>query len=319
MSAADVDAIAAGILERLGLDAAAPASPRLCELVIDWSTAWDQDRTGPDWLFENVLARGRGHALFAPHKVGKSLFMLWLAVTIATGALPVAVLYLDYEMTLDDVLERLEDMGHGPGTDLSRLAYWLLPTLPHLNTEAGADRLEELVDQLAEQHPGHELAVVIDTTSRAVTGDENQADTYQAFYEHAGIRLKRRGVTFARLDHAGKDPAKGQRGSSAKGDDIDLCWKLTRTDTGITLHRDLTRISWAPEKVTFDLRLDPLRYEQVAQAYLAGTAEVAALLDALEVPADASSRQAQAALKSADEPRRRAVVLDALRYRKASQ
>jgi len=85
------------------------------------------------------------------------------------------------------------------------------------------------------------------------------------------------------------------------------------------LHRDLTRISWAPEKVTFDLRLDPLRYEQVAQAYLAGTAEVAALLDALEVPADASSRQAQAALKSADEPRRRAVVLDALRYRKASQ
>ncbi len=165
MTAVDVDAIAAGIVARLGLDAAPPTLAHLSELIIDWSTARDQDRTGPDWLFENVLARGRGHALFAPHKVGKSLFMLWLAVTIATGPLPVAVLYLDYEMTLDDVLERLEDMGYGPGTDLSRLAYWLLPTLPHLNTAAGADRLEELVDQLAEQHPGHELAVIIDTTS----------------------------------------------------------------------------------------------------------------------------------------------------------
>jgi hypothetical protein len=319
VTAADVDAIAAGILERLGLDATAPASARLCELVIDWSTAWDHDRNQADWLHDNVLARGRGHALFAGHKLGKSLFMLWLAAKVATGTLPVAVLYLDYEMTLDDVLERLEDMGYGPGTDLSRLAYWLLPTLPPLNTAAGADRLDELLDDLEGQHPDHELAVIIDTTSRAVEGDENDAGTYQEFYAHAGIRMKRRGVTFARLDHSGKDPAKGQRGSSAKGDDIDLAWKLARTDSGIVLHRHLTRINWAPEQVTFDLRLDPLRYEQVAQAYLAGTAEVAALLDALEVPLDASSRQAQAALKSASEPRRRAVVLDAIRYRKASQ
>ena len=318
MTAVDVDAIAAGIVARLGLDAA-PGAPRLAEVVIDWSTAWDEDRTGPDWLYDNVLARGRGHALYAPHKVGKSLFMLWLAAKVATGPHPVAVLYLDYEMTLDDVLERLEDMGYSASTDLSRLAYWLLPNLPPLNTEAGADHLDELVDQLGEQHPDHDLAIIIDTTSRAVTGDENDAGTYQAFYEHAGIRLKRRGATFARLDHAGKDPAKGQRGSSAKGDDIDLCWKLTRTDSGVTLTRELTRISWAPEQVAFDLRLDPLRYEQVAPAYLAGTAEVAAHLDRLGVALDASTRTAQAALKADGNGRRRNVVMDAMRHRRANQ
>jgi len=317
MSAADdtaVERLAAGIVERLGLTV--PAVPRLADLVIDWATAWDRDRNGPDWLVDNVLARGRGHALYAPHKVGKSLFMLWLAAEMATGPHPVAVLYLDYEMTLDDVLERLEDMGHGPDADLSRLAYWLLPTLPPLNTETGADVLDQLLDQLAETHPGHELAVVIDTTSRAVTGDENDASTIQAFYEHTGIRLKRRGVTFARLDHAGKDPGKGQRGSSAKGDDIDLCWKLTRTDSGITLARELTRINWAPERVSFDLRLDPLRYDQAEQGYLAGTREVIDLLDALGVDPDARTGEAQAALRAAGTGRRRALVIDAQRARR---
>lgn len=314
MSTADVDAIAAGIVARLGL--AEPEPVPTSELFVDWSTLWHRDRSGSDWVYEPVLARARGHVIFAGHKTGKSLLTLAIVAELATGPEPVVVVYGDWEMSEDDLLDRLEDLGYGPDTDLSRLRYWLLPTLPPLDTAAGGERLDQILDDVAADFPDHHLVVIIDTTSRAVEGPEDKADTMQAWYSHTGIRLKRRGATFARLDHAGKDPTKGQRGSSAKGDDIDLAWSLTRTDDGLELKRALTRINWAPERVAFKMRLDPLRFEQVPQAFLAGTAEVAALLDELEVPVDAGTGIAQKALKEAKQGRRRALVVDALRYRR---
>ena len=67
---------------------------------LDWSTFWKHDpREAADWLLNDVLARGRGHVIYASHKDGKSLFMLWIAGQLATGPEPVVVIYLDYEMT----------------------------------------------------------------------------------------------------------------------------------------------------------------------------------------------------------------------------
>jgi hypothetical protein len=48
---------------------------------IDWIESWSKDRTDPEWLYDDVLARGRGHALFAPAGTKKSLFTLWIAAT----------------------------------------------------------------------------------------------------------------------------------------------------------------------------------------------------------------------------------------------
>ena len=289
------------------------------DLFIDWSEFWDRDRTEADWLYEDVLARGRGHAFYAGHKVGKSLFLLWLAAFLAVHRDDVVVVYCDYEMTEDDVHERLDDMGYGPGHDLSRLRYWLLPQLAPLDTPKGGTDLLAVVDRVQAEHPDHHVLVVIDTTGRAVAGAENDADTYQNFYTNTGIGLKRRGVTWARLDHAGKDPAKDQRGSSAKGDDVDIVWKLEPAEGGITIrHKGVTRIRWAPEKVAFNIKSEPLRYEKVPVAWPAGTREVAALLDTLGVPVTDSANQAQAALREAGEPRRRDVVLAAVKYRKQS-
>jgi hypothetical protein len=164
-------------------------------------------------------------------------------------------------------------------------------------------------------HPDHELFVVIDTTSRAVHGEENDADTFQDFYRFTGIRLKRRAVTFARLDHAGKDPGRGQRGSSAKGDDVDLVWKLEPTDNGVRLIRKLTRISWAKESVSFAVTEEPLNYRR-AVTWVAGTMDCAEDLDALGVPVDASANDALRILREAKKGRRREIVLDAIRYRR---
>src|SRR5216117_3816193 len=97
---------------------------------LDWEAFWARDRDDHDWLVEPILARGRGHAIYARHKTGKSLVMLWLATGLASTRDDVIVLYLDYEMGDEDLHERLSDMGYSSQSDLSRLRYALLPTLP---------------------------------------------------------------------------------------------------------------------------------------------------------------------------------------------
>ena len=71
--------------------------------------------------------------------------------------------------------------------------------------------------------------VFIDTFSRFVEGDENGAAVAHSFYKFVGRELKKRNIAYLRIDHVGKDASKGARGSSAKVDDLDLIWVMTRT------------------------------------------------------------------------------------------
>lgn len=295
-------------------DAVGPPPPH-GPAFLDWPASWERERSGAEWVYPDVLARGRGHVVYASHKLGKSLLMLSIAAQLATGEEPVTVVYLDYEMTLDDVLERLEDMGYR-GSDLSRLRYALLPDLPPLDSPAGGAALMALLDGVIAALPGHHLVLVIDTISRAVAGDENAADTYRAFYARTGIELKRREVTWVRLDHAGKDEGAGQRGSSAKGDDIDLAWRLERKGSRVALKRDLSRMPWVPETVAFRRLSEPLRFERLVDDWPEGTAELAEVLDRLELPQEATVREAQAALRTIGEGRRNTLIQAAMRRRR---
>jgi 5S rRNA maturation endonuclease (ribonuclease M5) len=281
---------------------------------LDWHQLFTDEITDDEWLYEGVFALGRGHAVYAQKKEGKSLFVLWCCAELATTRTDVDIVYLDYEMTRADVRERMEEMGYGAETDLSRFHYDLLPSLPPLDTGEGMAALLELVDRV--QRPGCHLFVVIDTTSRAVEGDENSNDTIRNFYRWTGAALKKREITWARLDHAGKDPTKGQRGGSAKGDDVDVIWRLQRADAGITLHRDAARMSWVDEKLTFAIRTDPLRYERTGFLWPAGTKELAATLDRLGVPVDAGRPKAREALKANEITATNNVLAAAIRYRK---
>lgn len=282
---------------------------------IDWADFWAEDDTAAEWLLDDVLARGRGHLIYAKHKAGKSLLMLWCVVELVRRG--EVVVYLDYEQSKNDLRERLTDMGCGPETDLSRLRYALLPTLPPLNTAAGGDALLALVDDAAKQHPGREVVVVIDTISRAVDGEENSADTAQGFYTHTGLGLKRRAATWVRLDHAGKDESRGARGNSAKGDDVDVIWRLVETDGGVDLVRDAARMTWVPERVPLRKEAEPvLRYVPTRANWPAGTLEIADALTRLGVPVDASYRDAVSVLKDHGKGRRQRVVLAALKYRR---
>lgn len=289
----------------------------------NWDEFWDIDHNAADWLLEPIIATGRGHAMFAPGGTGKSLLALWLAAQAATGGpafanyhnTPIDVLYLDYEMTNADLAERLENMGYGPDDDLSHLHYALLPSLPPLDKPEGGkavNRLAELV--------GASL-VVIDTHGRAVLGDENDADTVRAFYRWTGLHLKANGRAFVRVDHAGKDVEKGQRGSSAKNDDVDIVWQMTKGDAGaFIIKAKKRRMGWVPQEVTVVLHDDPVRYTLTTGAgYPAGTAELARTMDELGITVDATQRAAGAALRDAGKAAKNATLRAAIKYRKEEE
>jgi hypothetical protein len=290
---------------------------------IDWHEAWARYHNRPetDWLAAPILPRGRSAALFAKGGTGKSLFVLWLVGALATGREifgakrpPIDVLYLDYEMTEDDLIGRLEAMGYEPD-DLGHLHYDLLPELAPLDGQAGSEAVAALAE-LA----GADL-VVIDTFGRAVAGNENDADTVRAWYRWTGQRLKRDGRAFIRIDHAGKDVERGQRGTSAKNDDVDVVWQMTELDRKrYRLTAIKRRLDSIPELVEVDQVTDDvgLTYRLVVGdiGYPQGTARVTVDLDRLGVALDASRRKADEILRAAGCGARTQIVSAALRYRR---
>lgn len=300
-----------------------PNHHRLGNWYIDWPVFWQQDHNETDWLCEPVLARGRGHALYAGAKSGKSLMLLEIAAALATGkpvlntipTEPVRVLYIDYEMSQSDVRDRLEAFGYGPDDNLDNLYYALLPSIPGLDTPEGAKAVVDAV-----KINNIEL-VIIDTTGRAVEGPENEADTLRAFYRWTGLALKSMNTTYIRADHAGKDSSKGQRGTSAKNDDVDVVWKFTKKGTtGITLEATHRRMSWIPEKTDIELRETTLglRHCTLGNETPQAALQLSDELDKLEVPVDMSISQVRALLKKHDIRCANDTLAAALRHRKTT-
>lgn len=291
--------------------------------LVDWPEMWADDAPAEEWLAEPFLARGRGHALFAPAKAGKSLLALEVAAALASGrpvlsqlrpGPPVPTLYIDAEMGRPDLRERLEALGYGPDDDLSNLAYYALPGLPPLDSAHGGAALLELVE-----HHRAEL-LVIDTVAASLNGEENSADTMRAMWTNTGSPLRAAGVTTLRVDHAGKDLDRGQRGSSAKAGDVDVVWRLTVRDRDrLELRATHRRIPWVPELVTLERLEEPrLAHRVIGDSWPAGTAELAGRLDALGVDLDATRRVAGDALRDAGGSARDAIVGAALRYRRSA-
>jgi len=272
---------------------------------VDWQRLWNEDTTDQEWLIEPILAKGRAHALYAGAKSGKSLLLLELAAALASGRsalgkpaqTPIDVLYIDYEMTASDIRDRLDAFGYSANDDLTRLHYVLLPSIAGLDTQAGAQAVIAAIKATNSQ------LVIIDTTARAVEGEENDADTMRAFYRWSGVNMKSLGVTWIRADHAGKDTSKGQRGTSAKNDDVDVVWKFTkRSATSILIESTHRRMQWIPEKIEMELREKDgkLTHMLLGDEYSDAAITTARDLDRLRAPIDIAVRAARLLLKEHD-------------------
>jgi hypothetical protein len=300
----------------------APVTPQHQSGLIDWPSFWLAERNVEDWLIKPWIPRGRSIALYSPAKQGKSLLALDLVACAATGSptlgqslsAPINVVYFDLEMTDGDLQERLRAMGYGPDSDLSHLSYYLLPTLPPFDTAEGG----AVAVKIARQHDAQ--LVVIDTTSRVLEGSENDADTLRRFHLHTGVPLKADGRTVLRLDHSGKDLTKGQRGTSAKNDDVDLVWELSaRAHGAVRLRATHRRQSWVPPVIDLVRLKDPLRHEVAFQPESAGIHEIVRLLDDLGLPIEDGARRARELLRSRGHSVGNDRLAAALRYRKAQE
>lgn len=291
---------------------------------LDWDAVFAADDLAPDWLVPEVLERGRSHAIFSPAKAGKSLLTLDMVAAVATGRAllgrpgrdPVTVLYVDLENSRTDLHRRLSGMGYAPDQLKPRLIYLSFPDLPPLDSPEGGRHLAALV-----RHHGAGL-VVLDTVSRVVDGPENDSDTWRAMYRNSLVRLKAAEVTVLRLDHAGKDPAKGQRGSSAKADDLDTVWYLYGRGHGrFTLRLDRQRSGAHPDAVELVRHAQPLRHVVVdsptAECSDPAIAGLVGHLDRLAVPRDAGRDRARRALVDAGIPASNADISAAVAVRKA--
>lgn len=284
---------------------------------LDWDEVFSREQNA-EWLVEDVWPDGRQIHIFAARKTGKSLVMLWMAACLAAGRdpfsdrriEPVRVAYFDYEMTEDDIAERLEEMGFGPD-DLRLLTYYLWPAIAPLDTPDGGRTLLEIVRR------DQARAVVLDTVSRVVEGEENSNDTFRNFYRCTGVHLKSEGVALARLDHEGHEGGRS-RGASAKADDVDVVWQLKLVDGGIGFLRKAARMSWVPEKVDLVRLDDPtLRFRRALQAWPAGTKDKADELDKAGVPEEATRSDARRMLKEAGfTPGRNDVLMKAMAFRR---
>lgn len=274
--------------------------------VLDWHAVWTDTPDACRWLVEPVFERGRLYAVYAPAKIGKSLLLQDIAAGLATGgpvlgkpaADPVRVLYIDAENSVADVVERLSACGY-TADDLDNLRYLSFPSLPALNSRTGGEHLR----QVAAYH-GAEF-VIIDTISRVVEGKENDADTYHELYRHALAPLKAAGITVARLDHAGKDQTKGQRGSSAKTTDVDTVWLLEQVRPAtFALVNVASRTTHSPGRIEIARRFEPLRHEITATgagapSQMAGVMETVATLARLQVPTEWGRQRCRRALTDA--------------------
>jgi hypothetical protein len=154
--------------------------------------------------------------------------------------------------------------------------------------------------------------------ARLVEGSENDADTYRNLYRFTLQPLKAMGITVLRIDHAGKDTGKGQRGSSAKNDDVDIVWQLKEDSHGVTLHLERQRIPWVPQSV--EMKRDGARHSmrnpwRVTQAVTDCISE----LDAVWAPLDISVRGARRLLeRHGYKGRGTDTRMEAISYRKRS-
>jgi hypothetical protein len=288
---------------------------------VDWQKLWTDDTTDQEWLIEPILAKGRAHALYAGAKSGKSLLLLELAAALASGRPvlgkpaqpPIDVLYIDFEMTAADVRDRLDAFGYSIDDNLTKLHYVLLPSIAGLDTQEGARAV------IAAIKATNSKLVIIDTTARAVEGEENDADTMRAFYRWSGVNMKSLGVTWIRADHAGKDTSKGQRGTSAKNDDVDVVWKFTkRSLTSILIESTHRRMQWVPDKVELELReIDgKLSHHLLGDEFSDAAITAAADLNMCKAPIDITIRAARSLLKEHDIKCGNDILAQAIKLRK---
>lgn len=208
----------------------AKSGPKLVEEFLAMKFAPRSALLGP------IIMRRSINMLYAWRGIGKTMLALNIAGAVASGGefhkwkapKPATVLYLDGEMTAEEMQGRLKAMlasGSYPGAE--KRIYLLNPdaypkTMPNLSTPEGQVLVLEMVSELKID------LLVVDNISTLTSGyEENKADSWVPLQDFA-LKVKRMGAALLFVHHASKNG--GQRGTSKKEDVMDTVIQLTHPD-----------------------------------------------------------------------------------------
>jgi RecA-family ATPase len=178
-------------------------------------------------ILEPWFPKGGICMVHAAAGVGKTLFCLNVAYAIANGGgfltytapMPKKVLYVDAEMDLYSIQERLQAIVKQQGELASDQDFYLLN--PEKITPHPIPKISNTDDQLIYEtmikEYGFEV-IVFDNLSCLSDVDENKAHEWRIVQDWL-VKLRSRGLSIILVHHSGKNPLE-QRGTSKR---VDIC------------------------------------------------------------------------------------------------
>ena len=220
-----------------------------------------------EWLVENLLTRTGLGVLYGPPGAGKSFAALELAACVARGqpfhGLAVeqgAAIYIAGE-GVGGIGKRIKALEAARGWQGDAPLY-LLGQAVAFAEQGEVERLMRTITARGERV----ALVVVDTVARALLGhEENSADSIGAFVAACDAVKRHCGGALLGIHHAGKDAARGMRGSTAL---------LGAVDTSLKAAQEHGFLSLAIEKQKDGEQVEPLRFRMSQRALIGDTSIV---------------------------------------------
>jgi len=186
-----------------------------------------------EMLLAPILPERSLAMLYAPRGLGKSWLALSIGLAVAAGA-PLLrwsvprqrnVLYVDGEMPLVSLQERLKAISVPFGTDIPNDAFRILAADQidggiNLSTDEGQRSLEPLLEDV-------DLLILDNLSTLASTVSESASDAWVPIQNWL-LRLRRQGIAVLLVHHAGTNGR--QRGTSRREDALDSVIALRRPE-----------------------------------------------------------------------------------------
>ena len=222
-----------------------------------------------EMLLSPILPERSLAMLYAPRGVGKSWLGLSIGLAVAAGESLLRwsaprqrnVLYVDGEMPLVSLQERLKAISVGLGSDIRNDAFRVLAADQvergiNLGTEEAQQALEPLLHNLD--------LLILDNLSTLCTSRSESASDAWVPMQNWLLALRRRGISVLLVHHAGTNGR--QRGTSRREDALDTVIALRRPEDYSPEHGARFEIHFeklrnrvdASGVMPFEARLDPL-------------------------------------------------------------
>jgi putative DNA primase/helicase len=186
-----------------------------------------------EMLLAPILPERSLAMLYAPRGLGKSWLALSIGLAVASGQSLLRwsaprqrnVLYVDGEMPLVSLQERLKSISAGFGVDIPNDAFRILAADQveqgiNLSAKEGQRSLDPLLKDI-------DLVILDNLSTLATTTSESASDAWVPMQNWL-LRLRRQGVSVLLVHHAGTNGR--QRGTSRREDALDTVIALRRPE-----------------------------------------------------------------------------------------